>query len=309
MKAIQIDEFGGPEVLYITDIPEPVPADNEVLVEIYAASVNPADSKVRQGTGPGAGNVTFPYIIGRDFSGVVRACGKNISEFSPGDAVFGVLPVGSEGTYCEALAIDAALVAHKPDTLSHSSTAAIVLSGLTSLVSIEDTLKLQAGEKILIHGGAGGVGSFAVQLAHHLGAHVITTASPINHDYLQGLGADEVIDYNAQDFTTVLNDIDVIFDLIGGEVHQRSFKVLKSSGRMAYIAPLLKGASPPREDVTVLRPNVQRDRAHLLRIIDLLEAGVIKVPNIQEIPLDDACAAHDLIDTQHVRGKIVLQIK
>jgi len=309
MKTIQIDEFGGPEVLYITDIPEPVPADNEVLVEIYAASVNPADSKVRQGTGPGAGNVTFPYIIGRDFSGVVRTCGKNVSEFSPGDAVFGVLPMGSEGTYCEALTIDAALVAHKPDTLSHSAAAAIVLSGLTSLVSIEDTLKLQAGEKILIHGGAGGVGSFAVQLAHHLGAHVITTASPANHDYLQGLGADEVIDYNAQDFTTVLNDLDVIFDLIGGEVHQRSFGVLKPGGRMAYIAPLLQDASPPRDDVEVIRPNVQRDRAHLLRIIELFEAGAIKIPDLQEIPFEDAGKAHDLIDTHHVRGKIVLNIK
>ncbi len=253
--------------------------------------------------------MTFPYIIGRDFSGVVKALGENVTEFTPGDAVFGVLPMGSEGTYCEALTIDAALVAKKPDALSHSAAAAIVLTGLTSLVSIEDTLELQTGEKILIHGGAGGVGSFAVQLAHHIGAHVITTASPVNHDYLQGLGADEVIDYNSQDFTEVLSGIDVIFDLIGGDVHQRSFEVLKPGGRMAYIAPLLKDATPARDDVEIMRPNVQRDRKHLERIVELYEVGAIKIPSLQEMPLTEAGRAHDLIDTQHVRGKIVLQVK
>jgi NADPH:quinone reductase-like Zn-dependent oxidoreductase len=308
MKAIEINTFGGTDVLKLVDIPEPSPTSGEVLVKIHAASVNPADSKVRQGTGPGAGNVTFPYIIGRDFSGIITALGENVTDFNPGDPVFGVLPMGREGTYLEALCIDTSLIALKPESLSHSEAAAIALSGLTSLVALEDTLELQAEERILIHGGAGGVGSYAVQLAHHLGAEVITTASPKNHEYLQDLGANQVIDYNSEDFTEVLTDIDAVFDLIGGEVHQRSFKVLKPGGRLAYIAPLLKDALPPRDDIEVLRPNVQRDQAHLLRIIDLHEAGAIIPPDIQSFPLSDAGKAHDLIDTHHVRGKIVLQI-
>ncbi len=309
MKALQIDQFGGPEVLRLADILEPTAAPNEVLVEVHTASVNPADSKVRQGTGPSAGNVTFPYIIGRDFSGVIKVVGSDVTEFQAGDPVFGVLPMGVEGTYLEALTIDASLIAAKPDTLSHVDAAALSLSGLTSLVSLEDTLHLQAGENILIHGGAGGVGSFAVQLAHHIGAHVSVTASPANHAYLLELGADEVIDYNTQDFTVVLSDLDVVFDLVGGEVHQRSFEVLKPGGRLAYIAPLLKDAEPPRDDVEVLRPKVGRDRPHLQRIIDLHETGAIKAPNLQILPLEEAGAAHSLIDTHHVRGKIVLQVR
>jgi NADPH:quinone reductase-like Zn-dependent oxidoreductase len=308
MKAIEINTFGGTDVLKLVDIPEPSPTSGEILIKIHAASVNPADSKVRQGTGPGAGNVTFPYIIGRDFSGIVAACDENVTDFKPGDAVFGVLPMGREGTYLEALCIDTSLVALKPESLSHSEAAAIALSGLTSLVALEDTLELQAEERILIHGGAGGVGSYAVQLAHHLGAEVITTASPKNHDYLQDLGANRVIDYNVEDFTEVLTDIDAVFDLIGGEVHQRSFKVLKPGGRLAYIAPLLKDAMPPRDDIEVLRPNVQRDQAHLLRISAFHESGAIIPPDIQSFPLSDVGKAHDLIDTHHVRGKIVLQI-
>ena len=309
MKAIEINSFGGPEVLQVTEIPEPTPKSGEVLVSLHTASVNPADSKVRQGTGAGAANVTFPYIIGRDFSGVIKACGEDVIEFKPGDAVFGVLPVGVEGTYLEALTIEASVIAPKPETMSHAEAAALALSGLTSLVAIEDTLELQAGERILIQGGAGGVGNFAVQLAHHLGAEVITTASPANHDYLRDLGANQVIDYNTQDFTEVLSDIDVVFDLIGGEVHQRSFEVLKPNGRLAYIAPLLKNAEPPRDDITVMRPKVGRDRPHLLRIIDLYETGAIISPDIQTLPLEEAGKAHDLVDTHHVRGKIVLQIK
>jgi NADPH:quinone reductase-like Zn-dependent oxidoreductase len=309
MKAIQINAFGGTDVLEQVEMPEPNPASGEVLVEVHAASVNPADSKVRQGTGPGAGNVTFPYVLGRDFSGVVKASADDVIEFKPGDAVFGVLPAGVEGTYLEVLTIDASLVAAKPDSLSHSEAAALALSGLTSLVAIEDTLELQAEERILIHGGAGGVGSFAVQLAHHIGAEVTTTASPKNHAYLQDLGANQIIDYNTEDFTEVLSDIDAVFDLIGGEVHQRSFEVLKPGGKLAYIAPLLKDAKPPRDDVEVLRPQVGRDRAHLLRVLELYEAGAIIAPDIQVFPLAEAGKAHDLIDTHHVRGKIILQIQ
>ena len=309
MKAIEINSFGNTDVLNLVEIPEPIISSAEVLVNVHATSVNPADSKMRQGLYPTDENFTFPYVLGRDFSGIVEACGNNVTEFEAGDPVFGVLPAGREGTYLEKLAIDANLIARKPNKLTHNEAAAIALTGLTALVAVEDNLDLKSGEKILIHGGAGGVGSYAVQLAHHIGAKVITTASPINHDYLYNLGADQVIDYNTQDFSGTLSDIDVIFDLIGGEVHQRSLKVLKTGGRIAYIAPLLKDAEPPRNDIEIIRPNVNRDRSHLLRIIELFELGAVVAPDIQLFPLDAIREAHNLIETNHVRGKIILTIK
>jgi NADPH:quinone reductase-like Zn-dependent oxidoreductase len=309
MKAIGINSFGGSDVLELIDTSEPAINSTQVLVDIYATSVNPVDSKVRQGLYHNNKSVTFPYFLGRDFSGVIKACGTSISQFKIGDPVFGVLAPGCEGTYLETLSIEASLIAHKPNDLPHIEAAAIVLAGLTSLVAIEDTLKLQANERILIHGGAGGVGSFAVQLAHHIGSEVITTASLANHTYLKYLGADQVIDYNVEDFSNILSDIDVVFDLIGGKTHQRSHNVLKSNGRMAYIAPLLPGAQPPRDNIKVIRPNVQRDRAHLIRIIELYESGAIVAPYIQLFPLSEVQKAHDLIDTNHVRGKIILEIK
>ena len=308
MKAVEIKKFGGTDVLDLVEIPEPVLNANHVLVKVHACSVNPADSKMRQGLYPTDKKFAFPYILGRDFSGVVEACGENVKAFKAGDPVFGVLPVGQEGTYVEKLTIDADLVVLKPNKLEHDQAAAIALTGLTALVAIEDNLKLEAGEKILIHGGAGGVGSYAVQLAHHIGAEVITTASRKNHDYLFNLGADQVIDYNTVDFSNTISNIDAAFDLIGGEVHQLTFKVLKTGGRIAYIAPLLKNAKPPRNDIKVIRPNVNRDRKHLLRIIELFRIGAVLAPDIQVFPLNAISEAHDLIETKHVRGKIVLNM-
>jgi NADPH:quinone reductase-like Zn-dependent oxidoreductase len=309
MKAIEINEFGSTDVLNLVEIPQPIISSTEVLINIFAVSVNPADSKMRQGLYPIDQEFTFPYILGRDFSGVVETCGDNVTEFKSGDPVFGVLPAGREGTYLEKLAIDSNLVAHKPNSLSYNDAAAIALTGLTALVAIEDELQLTANEKILIHGGAGGVGSYAVQLARHIGAEVITTASSINHEYLYNLGADQVIDYNTEDFDKVLSNIDVAFDLIGGEVHKRTLNILNAGGRIAYIAPLLKSAELPRSDIEIIRPNVKRDRAHLLRIIELYELGAVVAPETKIFPLENIREAHDLIETNHVRGKIILKIQ
>jgi NADPH:quinone reductase-like Zn-dependent oxidoreductase len=309
MRAIQITEFGGTDVLKLVEIPEPSLHSNEVLVDVYAASINPADSKMRRGLYQSDKNFAFPHVLGRDFSGIIKSCGKNITEFRPGDAVFGVLPTGREGTYIEKLTIDANLVTIKPHELEHNQAAAIALTGLTALVAVEDDLALKKGEKILIHGGAGGVGSYAIQLAHYIGAEVITTASPKNNEYLYNLGADHIIDYNTQDFRNYVSDVDAVFDLIGGEVHQRSFEVLKSGGRMAYIAPLTKDTKPPRNDVNVIRPNVKRDRAHLNRIVELFMLDAVSSTDIQVFPLSSVNEAHELIETNHVRGKLILSIK
>src|ERR1700757_856504 len=199
MKAAYIERHGGPEVLKYGDTPDPVAASGQVVVDIAAASVNGADWKVRDGK---SGQLSrFPYILGRDFSGVVSAVGDGVTDLRAGDEVFAVCDVGQEGAYAEKIAIKGSIVAKKPNSLSHVDAAALALAGPPAICTVEDTLKLKAGETILIQGGAGGVAAFAIQLSKHLGARVITTASKTNHDYLRKIGVDEIIDYNAVDFT------------------------------------------------------------------------------------------------------------
>jgi len=187
MKAAYIEKQGGPEVLQYGDLPDPAAAPGQVVVDIHTASVNAADWKVRAGGYDGAPPSAFPYILGRDFSGAVAEAGEG-ADLAVGEEVFGVLDVGQEGAYAEKVAVKASIIARKPAALSHVDAAAIALTGLTAKISIEDTIKLQPGETILIQGGAGGVASMAIQIAKHIGAKVITTASPSNHDYLRGLG-------------------------------------------------------------------------------------------------------------------------
>ncbi len=285
MKAALMNELGGPEVLKLGELPDPVAGAGEVVVDIHAASVNAADWKVRTG---GYGGLKFPYVLGRDFSGLVSAVGDGVEDFKPGDPVFGVCDVGQEGAYAEKIAIKAAIIARKPERLSHIEAASLALIGLTALVAVEDTLKLEAGESILIQGGAGGVAGFAIQLAKHLGARVITTASAANHDYLANLGADQIIDYNARDFTEAVADLDAVLDTVGGEVATRSFQVLKPGGRAAFIASGQTAPEPPSADVASLRPAVGRDRPHLERIVALVEAGAVAVPEITLFPLAEA---------------------
>jgi NADPH:quinone reductase-like Zn-dependent oxidoreductase len=306
MKAAFIERHGGPEVLKFGEMPDPVAAPGEVVVDIVAASVNGADWKVREGE---SGQLSrFPYILGRDFSGVVSAVGAGVGDLRVGDEVFGVCDVGQEGAYAEKIAIKAAIVAKKTDRLSHVDAAALALAGLTAICAVEDTIKLKAGETILIQGGAGGVAGFAIQLAKHLGARVITTASASNHDYLRTIGPDEIIDYNTVDFTKVVKDCDAVFDTVGGDVAQRSFAVLKSGGRAAFIASGPQAPKPDRSDVVALRPSVGRDRQHLERIVELVAAGAVRPPEVKLYKLSDAVAAHQVSQSRHFRGKLVFQV-
>jgi NADPH:quinone reductase-like Zn-dependent oxidoreductase len=307
MKAVYIEKHGGPDVLKYADLPDPTPKPDEVVVDVVAASVNGADWKVRAGESHRQSQ--FPYTLGRDFSGVVSAVGEGVQDLRVGDAVFGVLELGRDGAYAEKIAIKAAIVAKKPDRVSHSEAAALALTGLTAMSAIEETLKLQRGETILIQGGAGGVAGFAVQLAKHIGARVITTASAANHDYLRALGADEIIDYNAKDFTQVVRGCDAVFDTVGGDVALRSFAVLRPGGRAAFIASGLQAPAPNRGDVTSLRPPVGRARRHLDRIMELFTAGAVRAPEIKLYRLSEAAAAHKVSEARHFRGKLVLQVR
>jgi NADPH:quinone reductase-like Zn-dependent oxidoreductase len=307
MKAAFIERHGGPEVLKFGEMPDPMAASGEVVVDIVAASVNGADWKVREGKSSQLSR--FPYILGRDFSGVVSAVGEGVGDLRAGDEVFGVCDVGQEGAYAEKIAIKAAIVAKKPDHLSHVDATALALAGLTAICTIEDTLKLKAGETILIHGGAGGVASFAIQLAKHLGARVITTASAPNHEYLREIGADEIIDYNAVDFTRAVRDCDAAFDTVGGDVAQRSFTVLKPGGRAAFIASGPQAPRPDRSDVIALRPSVGRDRRHLERIVALVALGAVRPPSVTRYQLSQAAAAHKVSESRHFRGKLVFLVR
>jgi NADPH:quinone reductase-like Zn-dependent oxidoreductase len=307
MKAVLLTSHGGPEMLRYGDAPDPTAGPGEILVDIHAASLNAADYKVRLG---GSGyDVKFPHILGRDFSGVVGAVGTGVTDLAVGDAVFGVTDQGIEGAYAEKIAIKAAIVARKPARLGHAEAAALGLTSLTALWAIEDTAQLKAGETILIQGGAGGVAGFAIQLAKHLGAKVITTASAANHDYVRRLGADQVIDYNVEDFSKTVADCDVVFDTVGGDVRAGSYTVLKPGGRLVWIAPAPQGFQPTRADVTTLRPNVARDRAHLERMLSLLDLGVVSPPAITRYRLSEAAEAHRVIEARHLQGKLVLEVR
>jgi NADPH:quinone reductase-like Zn-dependent oxidoreductase len=307
MKAVYIERHGGPEVLRYGDLPDPAPKPGEVVVDVTAASVNGADWKVRAGDSHRQSQ--FPYILGRDFSGVVAALGDGVTDLAVGEPVFGVLDLGRDGAYAEKVAVKAAIVAKKPPRMSHAEAAALALTGLTALSAIEETLQLKRGETILIQGGAGGVAGFAVQLARHIGARVIATASAANHAYLRGLGADEIIDYNTTDFTKAVAPCDAVFDTVGGDVALRSFAVLKPGGRAAFIASGPQAPRPERTDVRSLRPPVGRDRRHIERIAELFLGGAVRAPEIRLFPLAEAAAAQKVSESRHFRGKLVLEVR
>jgi NADPH:quinone reductase-like Zn-dependent oxidoreductase len=307
MKAAYIEKFGGPEVLTYGDLHDPAAGPGQVVVDTVATSINAADWKVC--AGEYGGQAKFPMVLGRDFSGVVSALGAGVQDLRVGDEVFGVLEAGRDGTYAEKIAIGAAIVARKPSSMTHVDAAALALTGLTALCAVEDSLKLKSGETILIQGGAGGVASFAIQLAKHLGARVITTASAANRDYLRELGADEVIDYTATDFTKAVRNCDAVFDTVGGDVATRSFAVLKPGGRAAFIASGAQAPNPERSDVTSLRPAVGRDRPHLERILELRRVGAIRTPHVTSFPLEKAADALRISAARHLKGKLVLEVR
>jgi NADPH:quinone reductase-like Zn-dependent oxidoreductase len=307
MKAMLLKAHGGAEMLEYGYAPDPIAGPGEVVVDIHAASVNAADYKVRLGKGRYQLN-RFPHILGRDFSGIVSQVGDGVMDFKVGDAVFGVTDQGIEGAYAEKIAINATLLAEKPARLSHAEAAAFALTSLTALTVLEDTVQLKEGQTILIQGGAGGVAGFAVQLAKHLGAKVITTASFKNHEYVRDLGADQVIDYNSDDFRKIGPVCDVVFDTVGGAVQVASYEVLKPGGKLVWIAPGPEGFRPTRKDVQTFRPDVKRDRAHLQRMLALVDQGAVRPPAITTYKLADAAHAHRVSEARHLHGKLVLEV-
>jgi NADPH:quinone reductase-like Zn-dependent oxidoreductase len=307
MKAVLIQRHGGPEVLQLGDLPNPSAGAGEVVVDMHAASVNAVDCDIRRGQ-YGA-DVAFPYVLGRDLAGTVSSVGAGVEHLIPGDRVFAVTAAGKDGAYAEKISIDASIVSKLPVEISFVEGAAIALAGLTAMVSIEETLDMQPGERVLVHGGAGGVGSMAVQLAKRRGARVIATAREAHRQYLEALGVDEFIDYQTGDFAKIVSNCDAVFSPIGGEAALRSFEVLRPGGRAAFIASGPTAPTPARSDVSSLRPAVNRDRHRLKRLAAMVADREIQPPAITEFNLLQAPEAHAALDAGGRAGKLVLRVR
>lgn len=308
MKAVAIYSYGGPEVLKYEDAPRPHPDVGEVLIRVHAAAINPVDWKIRAGHFQATLKHTLPLVLGWDLSGVVETLGTGITRLKVGDEVFSRPDIARDGAYAEFIVIRESEVALKPKSIDHIHAAALPLAGLTVWQSLFDTARLSAGQHVLIHAAAGSVGHLAVQLAKWKGAHVIGTASERNHKFLRKLGVDQVINYNTERFEEVVHDVDVVFDTMGGDTQERSWKTLKPGGILVSIA-----SPPPPEKATLLgvrsafvftQPNV----AQLAEIAGLVETEKLKAIVETILPLSDATRGQELSEKGHIRGKIVLRV-
>ncbi len=304
MKAIRLHQVGGPESLRCEDAPKPTPKDNQVLVRVHATAITPTEfSWFPTFHTPEGSPRPFPIILGHEFSGVVEAIGTACVGVQVGDPVYGLSDWfidGSQADYCLTVPAN---IAPKPGTLNHAQAAAVPISALTAWQALIERAQLSQGQRVLVHGAAGGVGSFAVQVACHKKAHVIATASSANADFVTALGADEVIDYRTTPFETVVRDVDVVFDTVGGDTRDRSWGILSKGGRLVTIAADAERFSQPRvrDAFFIVEPN----QVQLIEIARLIDAGVIR-------PIVGAVFAMEhfrqAYDQKPVRGKHVLRI-
>jgi NADPH:quinone reductase-like Zn-dependent oxidoreductase len=305
MKAVRIHQYGGPEVLAQVEMKRPTPGPNEVLIKVQAASVNPVDWKLRAGYMKDVFPLAFPSTLGWDVSGKVEEAGADVTQFKRGDEVYALLEGGG---YAEYAAATETVVARKPRTLDHVQAATVPVAGLTAWQGLFEVAQLSAGQKVLIHAAAGGVGNFAVQFAKAKGAYVIGTASGKNQAFLRELGADEAIDYQKTRFEDVVHDVDVVLDTIGGETQERSFKVLKKGGILVSLVQPPSQESATKYGVRALFYGAHASSSNLAEIAKLIDNGKVK-PVVETIlPLAEARRAHELSEGGHVRGKIVLKV-
>lgn len=309
MKAVIFDDYGGPEAMHYGDAPDPECGPGDVLVEVHAAGLNPLDWKMREGYVRAFYDLAFPHVGGRDFSGVVREVGADVTGVAAGDEVYGTGAPGRWGPQADLIATPAELVAAKPTSLSHVEAASLPICGLTTLTALELVAPVGSGQKILIHAGAGGVGSFAIQYAKNRGADVTTTTSAANTEYVRELGAATVIDYRTADFTALPPEFDIVFDTMGGAIHNQSFKVLKPGATIVCInADPIEG-DPPRDDVEVKKSQVFYQTSLLDRLSAVMESGAVKPQVTATYPLADAINAYNASQTGHARGKTVLVVR
>jgi NADPH:quinone reductase-like Zn-dependent oxidoreductase len=308
MKAVRIHTQGGPETLVYEDAPRPTPLTNEVLIRVRAASVNPVDWKIRDGYGKEIFNHQMPLILGWDVAGTIEAVGPEVDKFKLGDPVYGYTSLLRDGAYAEFAIAKQEEIALKPASLDFVEAAAVPVAALTAWQAMFDTANLEENQKVLIHAASGGVGSIAVQLAKAKGVYVIGTSSARNADFVRELGVDEFIDYQATQFETVVHDVDVVLDTIGGDTQVRSFGVLRKDGFLVSIV------EPPSEELAAQHGvrskmvGVLPNGTQLSEIAALIDSGKVK-PFVETVlPLSEARQAHEMSKSGRTRGKIVLQV-
>ncbi len=331
MRAMTIHQYGGPEVFRLEDVTKPTPGPRDILVRVCAAAVNPVDWKVRSGGQRNIIRLQFPWILGLDVSGVVEAVGAEVTRFRVGDEVWSSPTHRRPGSYAEFMCIAEDEAAKKPKNLSHDEAASIPLVGLTAYQCVVEKGRLARGQTLLVHAGSGGVGAFAIQLGKHLGAHVVTTCSGKNADFVRELGAERVVDYTKESFADVLENVDVILDSMGEAAFDGNLKVIRKGGRISNITvdvpaqvarygaffslftlawtmiwmhlwPLLKKG-------VHLRHVIKRCDGRQLEIIaSLVEAGVVRPVVERVFPLEQVAEAHRVSETHRARGKLVLHV-
>lgn len=308
MKAARIHAYGDASQIRIEDAPVPTLKDDDVLIRVVATSVNPVDWKIRQGYLKSFIPYEMPLIMGWDVSGVVEQTGPAVTKFKPGDAVYSRPDIRRNGAYAEYIAVRESELAFKPATISHVEAASLPLVSITAWQSLFTTANLTAGQHVLIHAGAGGVGSIAIQLAKAKGAHVTATASAAKSALVKSLGADDVIDYRAQDFFRVAKDMDVVFDTIGGETQEKSWSVLKPGGMLVSITARPSEdrakAEGKRAGYVFIDPNA----AILTDLAAMVDAGHVRPLIGGEYGLNDTAKAQEASETGRTTGKIVIYV-
>ena len=307
MKAVCIESFGGPEALKLRELEVPQPSTDEVLIRVRAASVNPVVYKIRSGKYPPVGAAQLPKILGRDVAGTVVACGPEVTQFKTGDDVYAMLD-GSHGGYAEYVVVSAELCAPKPHTLDHAQAAAVPLAALTAWQGLFDHGRLNPGQRVLIHGGAGGVGHFAIQLAKARGAIVATTVSERDKAFVRALGADQAIDYENERFEDEVDEVDLVLDLIAGDTQERSWQILKDGGTLISTLAKPSERAAAAHHARAMNYVAQPNAIELEAIGRLIDDGKVQ-PHIERtFPLQQAAAAQEQLERAHPQGKIVLEM-
>ena len=308
MKAVVIHAYGGPEVLQIEDVPRPEPKENEVLIRVMAASVNPVDAMIRQGYLAKIIGDKFPLIPGMDVAGVVEKAGAKMSKFKAGDPVYAFFTLASEGGYGEFVVANENEVAPKPKALTYEQAAAVPAAGSTAWKALVETANLSAGQTVLIHGGSGGVGHLAIQIAKARGARVIATASTANQDFIKQMGADVAIDYTKTKFEDIAKDVDVVLDAVGGDTLKRSYGVVKKGGIIVSIVDEPEQAALETHGIRGVSIRTDPKASTLEELTRLIDAKKMTPVVSQVLPLSEVVKAHEQIATRHTQGKIVLKV-
>src|SRR3989344_4237327 len=306
MKVAQIQKFGGPEVIELVDIEKPKPGKGQVLVKVYASSVNPFDYKLRNG----AMKINFPFTMGLDVAGVVTEVGEGVENVSVGNKVYGSAAslAGATGGFAEFAVVPTGIIAKIPNNIDFNQAAAVVLTGCSAVQALLEHLELKSGQKVLIHGGAGGIGTMAIQIAKSLGAYVATTVTGDGIEYVKKLGADEVIDYQNQQFQEIIKEYDGVYDTVGGEVFEKSFEVLKKHGVLVSMVAHDEKKLAEKYGVKVISQFTKVTTERLNILAQYIENGAIKVHIDKIYPFDNIREAFVEQEGCHVLGKIVISI-